>query len=98
MSTPSNPPFPDRELKAGVYLHHKGLLIQVLGVARHSETNEKLVAYVPLGITPGPRITVRPYDMFFEQVERDGATKPRFRYIGETMPDDLAREYLPYCK
>ncbi|MDB5164511.1 MAG: hypothetical protein JWL89_137 [Candidatus Saccharibacteria bacterium] len=64
-----------------------------LGVARHSETREILVAYVPLGVKDGPRILVRPYDMFFESVTINGAAKPRFDYVGETPPPELAAKY-----
>ena len=67
----------------------------VIGVARHSETEEKLVAYIPLGVKESPRITVRPYDMFFENVEQDGKLTPRFEYLGETVPPEIARDYLP---
>lgn len=80
-------------LNGGVYLHYTGLLVLVLGVARHSETEEKLVVYVPLGGKKGPRITVRPYEMFFENVTIDGQTKPRFQFIDEQMPADLAEKY-----
>ncbi len=85
-------------LKSGVYLHYKGLIVQVLGVARHSETDEKYVAYVPLGIKIGPRITVRPYEMFFDTVTVRGKAQPRFKYIGEEVPSELANKYLPYSK
>lgn len=82
-------------MNAGVYRHYSGLIVLVLGAARHSETEEKLVAYVPLGVKEGPRITVRPYEMFFEYVEVGGKTVPRFEYIGEDMPEDLAENYSP---
>lgn len=85
-------------MRSGVYWHYSGLLVLVLGVARHSETEEKLVAYVPLGVKEGPRITVRPYDMFFENVEVDGETKPRFEYVGEEVPESIAQGYLPLSK
>jgi hypothetical protein len=81
------------ELHAGLYKHYKGLLVLVIGVARHSETNEKLVAYVPLGVKTNPRITVRPYDMFFKTVIVDGIERQRFTYIGETVPDHIASNY-----
>ncbi|HVV67342.1 MAG TPA: DUF1653 domain-containing protein [Candidatus Saccharimonadales bacterium] len=81
------------ELKAGVYKHYSGLLVLAIGVARHSETEEKLVAYVPLGVKEKPRITVRPYDMFFEAVDIDGSQKPRFEYIGEEVGGGLASQY-----
>lgn len=85
-------------MKAGVYRHYSGLVVLVLGVARHSETEEKLVTYVPLGVKVGPRITVRPYDMFFGSVEVEGEEKPRFEYLGEDMPEDIAGGYLPLSK
>lgn len=75
-------------LRAGVYRHFKGKLYLVLGVARHSETDEHFVAYVPLYSMPGPRITVRPYADFFAIVERDGARQPRFTYVGEVAGDE----------
>jgi hypothetical protein len=83
------------ELKAGVYKHYKGGLYLALGVARHSETNEKLVAYIPLGVKDGPRIIVRPYSMFFEEVTIDGVTKPRFIHIGEEVESVFAKFYDP---
>lgn len=85
-------------MQTGVYRHYSGLIVLVLGVARHSETEEKLVTYVPLGVKEGPRITVRPYDMFFENVEVNGKTVSRFEYVGEYMPDDLAKDYSPLSK
>ncbi len=85
-------------MQTGVYRHYSGLIVLVLGVARHSETEEKLVTYVPLGVKEGSRITVRPYGMFFENVEMNGKTVPRFEYIGEDMPGDLAEDYLPLSK
>jgi len=36
---------PTREVPAGRYRHYKGNLYEVLGVARHSETEEELVVY-----------------------------------------------------
>lgn len=81
------------DLRAGVYRHYSGLMVLVLGVARHSETEEKLVAYIPLGVKKGPRLTVRPYVMFFETVDVDGIQKPRFEFIGEDLPDATAESY-----
>ena len=81
------------ELRAGIYKHYKGGLVMVIGMARHSETNDHLVAYVPLGVKSGPRITVRPYKMFFESVLVDGAEKPRFAFLAETVSDEIADDY-----
>lgn len=74
------------------------MIVLVIGVARHSETNEKFVTYIPLGVKKGPRITVRPYEMFFESVEQNGQQVARFTYIDEEMPEALASEYLPLSK
>lgn len=86
-------------MKLGVYKHYSELIVLVIGVARHSETNEKLVAYVPLGVKAGPRLTVRPYDIFFEEVTlKTGKKIKRFTYLDETMPDDIAAGYRELSK
>ncbi len=76
------------DLLSGIYQHFKGEYYLVLGVARHSETEEKFVVYVPLYLREGPRISVRPLEMFLDEVERDGKKMPRFKYIGTEMPED----------
>jgi hypothetical protein len=68
-------------------------MVLVLGVARHSETEEQLVAYVPLGVKKGPRLTVRPYAMFFETVDINGTQKPRFEFVGEGLSPETAEPY-----
>lgn len=79
------------DLKAGIYQHYKGELYLVLGYARHSETDEVFVAYVPLythvdGVQlKGPRLCVRPVKLFFDIVPKGfhpGESQPRFRYVG----------------
>ena len=60
----------------GVYRHYKGGGYEVIGVARHSETNEPLVVYRPLYTASG--WWVRLHAMFFEQVEIAGVSRPRF--------------------
>jgi hypothetical protein len=87
-----------KELKSGVYLHYSGLMVLVMGVARHSETEERLVVYIPLGVKEKPRITVRPYDMFFEEANFEGERQPRFTYIGEEVPTELAKQYNALSK
>ncbi|SEL59960.1 DUF1653 domain-containing protein [Halomonas daqiaonensis] len=62
--------------RPGIYRHYKGPLYEVLGVARHSETEEKLVAYRALYGDYG--LWVRPLDMFLETVEVQGEPVPRF--------------------
>ncbi len=70
------------KLKPGIYQHYKGKFYWVIGIARHSETAEELVAYVPLYLTDtGHTMAVRPKTMFMEKVELKGQTVPRFVYI-----------------
>lgn len=68
-------------IKPGRYRHFKGKEYEVLGVARHSETEEELVVYRVLYGDFG--LWVRPVSMWNETVERDGKTFRRFTYIGE---------------
>ena len=68
-------------IKLGRYRHFKGKEYEVLGVARHSETEEELVVYRALYGDFG--LWVRPVSMWNETVERDGKTFRRFTYIGE---------------
>lgn len=75
-----------RDIFAGVYQHYKGLYYLVLGLAHHSEREEKLVIYVPLYSQEGPRLAARPVEMFFEEVEINQIKQPRFKYIGSEMP------------
>ncbi len=85
-------------MKLGIYRHYSGLMVLVIGVARHSDTDERFVTYVPLGVKKGPRITVRPYEAFFEEVKKDDKAVLRFEFIGEDMPEDTASDYLPLSK
>lgn len=63
----------------GRYRHYKGNDYEVIGVARHSETDEWLVVYRPLYGEGG--LWVRPLAMFEGCVERDGETVRRFQYM-----------------
>lgn len=63
----------------GRYRHYKGREYIVLGVARHSETEEELVVYRQ---DYGDRsLWVRPRAMFEEQVEVHGRQVPRFALV-----------------
>lgn len=68
-------------MNLGVWRHYKGGLYLVLGVARHTETGEELVVYVPLyeRADAGLPLQARPRRMWEEAV--DG--KPRFVFEGE---------------
>ncbi|VVB70279.1 Uncharacterised protein [uncultured archaeon] len=68
------------ELKLGKYRHYKGGEYEVIGVAKHSETQEKLVVYKAL--YDKGSLWVRPLEMFTEKVIVNGVEKPRFEFIG----------------
>ena len=63
----------------GRYRHYKGGEYEVIGVARHSETQEPLVVYRPLYNDSG--WWVRPHAMFFGEVEVGGVRTARFARI-----------------
>jgi hypothetical protein len=65
----------------GLYRHYKGKDYSVVGFARHSETKETMVLYVPLYGDGG--YWVRPLAMFTETVTFEGKQLPRFRLVEE---------------
>ena len=67
-------------VKPGRYRHFKGGEYEVIGVARHSETDETLVVYRPLYEDSG--LWVRPLSMVAERVTRGERTTLRFEYLG----------------
>ena len=62
----------------GRYRHYKGQDYSVVGFARHSETKETMVLYVPLYGKGG--YWVRPLSMFIETVTVEGVKQPRFQF------------------
>ena len=75
MSTDNLPP-----ITPGRYRHYKGKDYLVLGVARHSETEEELVVYQQEYGDRG--LWVRPLSMFRDIVTIDGVPRPRFDKVG----------------
>ena len=68
------------ELQRGIYQHYKGKLYQVLHVATHSETEEKLVVYQCL--YGDYSIWVRPLSMFTESINtNDNREVERFKLV-----------------
>ncbi|MEW4526321.1 DUF1653 domain-containing protein [Maioricimonas sp. JC845] len=68
-------------MQPGRYRHYKGNDYIVIGVARHSETEEELVVY---RTDYGEKsLWVRPRTMFEETVDVDGERVPRFRFISD---------------
>ena len=73
------------KIQNGIYEHYKGKRYEVIGTARHSETQEELVVYKALYITEfgEDSLWVRPLSMFIETVTLDGKEIPRFRFTGK---------------
>jgi hypothetical protein len=83
----------------GIYRHYKGNLYQVLGLARHSETEEWLVVYQALYGEKG--YWLRPLNLWLEPVRvnanatdgKEEAFKSRFELVGanDTSLDELTQ-------
>lgn len=70
-------------VQPGRYRHYKkGHEYEVLGVARHSETEEEFVVYRAL--YDQRELWIRPTTMFLETVIVDGLPCPRF----QRLPDE----------
>ncbi len=68
-------------IRSGRYRHYKGKEYEVIGVARHSETEEDFVVYRALYGERG--LWIRPAAMFAESVMVDGRSIPRFLPLEE---------------
>jgi len=69
------------QLTPGRYRHYKGNFYEVIGVARHSESQEWLVVYRCL--YGDHSLWVRPLEMFKQDVIVDGRAVKRFQRCGE---------------
>ncbi|WP_067924072.1 DUF1653 domain-containing protein [Alicyclobacillus shizuokensis] len=61
-----------------LFQHFKGGLYTVVGVGKHSETQEDMVAYVD----ENGDLWFRPLSMWNDLVEKDGERVPRFKSLG----------------
>lgn len=61
----------------GRYRHFKGGEYELLGVGRHSETEELFAVY--RAAADPETVWVRPLKMFLEPIERPGGVVPRFQ-------------------
>lgn len=71
----------NEKVRLGRYRHYKGKFYEVLGTARHSETEEWLVVYRCL--YGDYSLWVRPLAMFVETLAYDGQQVPRFAWCDE---------------
>ena len=76
------------DVQPGRYRHFKGKYYDVIGCARHSETEEEMVVYRD----DARRLWVRPLTMFLERVAVGGEMIPRFAHDGPTETESTGRE------
>ncbi len=72
------------ETPPGRYRHYKGMLYDVVGTVRHSESLEPMTLYRALYGENG--LWVRPAAMFNEEVVIDGVRQPRFTRVADDTP------------
>ena len=76
----------DGMIQPGRYRHYKGKEYEVIGCARHTETEEEFVVYRALYGERG--LWVRPAALFREAVRLDGKPVARFTLMEETTPHE----------
>ena len=69
-------------MKKGIYRHYKGNEYELIDIALHSETLEKMVVYRAL--YGDQKLWVRPAHMWEEEVEVDGKAVKRFELISNS--------------
>ena len=72
------------ETPPGLYRHYKGLMYEVVGTVRHSESLEPMTPYRALYGEKG--LWVRPAAMFEETIEVGGVRQPRFVRVTAESP------------
>lgn len=64
--------------KNGIYRHFKGDYYLLTDVATHSETKEKYVVY--RGLYGNNELYIRPFDMFFSEVDKEKYPEVKQQY------------------
>lgn len=72
-------------IRPGRYRHYKGPEYEVIGMARHSETEEPMVVYRCL--YGDYSLWVRPLSMFRDVVDMAGEQVPRFARLDDNADD-----------
>ena len=68
----------DRLKINGIYRHFKGDYYLLTDVATHSETKEKYVVY--RGLYRNNELYIRPFDMFFSEVDKEKYPEVKQQY------------------
>ncbi len=68
----------DRLKINGVYRHFKGDYYLLIDIAIHSETKEKYVVY--RGLYGNNELYIRPFDMFFSEVDKEKYPEVKQQY------------------
>lgn len=63
------------------FRHHKNKPYKFIGIAKHSESLEDVVIYECLYPNETAKLWVRPKNMFFETIEKEGKSIPRFAEV-----------------
>lgn len=88
----------------GLYRHFKGNIYRVLGLAKHTETNETLVIYrccdliLSNGIEEYGDTYARPTEMFLSEVDREKYPDAKQKYRFELITDFLREPMKPASK
>lgn len=74
----------------GIYKHYKGGMYNVVGLGRHTETEEELVIYEDaIG-----NLWARPLEMFMDKVEVNGVMVPRFERSGDFFKQGVNKQWI----
>ena len=77
-------------MKPQFYRHFKGNYYRLLHIALDSEEPEQKQWCVYQALYGEHKVWVRPFNMFFESVTRDGKTFPRFTEVLEAdLPEEI---------
>jgi hypothetical protein len=68
----------NHDFKVGIYRHFKGAEYKVIGLVRHSESEEWMVLYHPISMPDN--LWVRPLKMFLEVVPNPAGGEPLRRF------------------